>query len=341
MSRVCAPVVDVHATRPCLPSEFSQCEHSLHLVLGTCRYYHYGCDGIQDHGWGCGYRTLQTIVSWHHRRSNTVDTAGTLRSHEDTSTGDITAHHYDGDGAVHTSSIQTNHGSLDCTEAPSLRDIQVVLSTANAAKRGHGHFVGSNDWISTEDCYIYLACAHGLPCRVHSLAAAPDRGAGDVTALVRALAAHFDRGDGPVMIGGLTDNRSRACVGVVIPSASATHLSRQHGDHDADVAMSDTHCGRVNGDREPIPHLLVLDPHFGGTLHHGDLTPADLSTLSQYFTWEPVSLLEDDSWYNLCCPVPSVGMDEPTRVDEVGPYDDVDATAIGGIVVEETGYEGM
>jgi hypothetical protein len=27
-------------------------------------YWHYYCDGFDDRGWGCGYRTLQTIVSW-------------------------------------------------------------------------------------------------------------------------------------------------------------------------------------------------------------------------------------------------------------------------------------
>lgn len=33
-------------------------------VKGTYDYYHYGCDGFADKGWGCGYRTLQTLCSW-------------------------------------------------------------------------------------------------------------------------------------------------------------------------------------------------------------------------------------------------------------------------------------
>jgi Peptidase family C78 len=36
----------------------------LHLVSGHYRYYHYGQDGIHDSGWGCAYRSLQTIFSW-------------------------------------------------------------------------------------------------------------------------------------------------------------------------------------------------------------------------------------------------------------------------------------
>ncbi|XP_026741371.1 probable Ufm1-specific protease 1 [Trichoplusia ni] len=35
-----------------------------YLVSGNYEYYHYLCDGFDDRGWGCGYRTLQTICSW-------------------------------------------------------------------------------------------------------------------------------------------------------------------------------------------------------------------------------------------------------------------------------------
>ncbi|CAK1550773.1 unnamed protein product [Leptosia nina] len=35
-----------------------------YLVNGNYEYYHYLCDGFDDRGWGCGYRTLQTICSW-------------------------------------------------------------------------------------------------------------------------------------------------------------------------------------------------------------------------------------------------------------------------------------
>ena len=34
------------------------------FVKGIYHYYHYICDGQKDRGWGCGYRTLQTICSW-------------------------------------------------------------------------------------------------------------------------------------------------------------------------------------------------------------------------------------------------------------------------------------
>jgi len=34
------------------------------LVHGTYSYFHYTQDGINDNGWGCAYRSLQTIESW-------------------------------------------------------------------------------------------------------------------------------------------------------------------------------------------------------------------------------------------------------------------------------------
>ena len=42
------------------PSGASSCE----LVSGLYTYYHYLCDGFDDRGWGCAYRTGQTLMSW-------------------------------------------------------------------------------------------------------------------------------------------------------------------------------------------------------------------------------------------------------------------------------------
>lgn len=37
---------------------------SASLVQGSYEYYHYLQDGFDDSGWGCAYRSLQTIISW-------------------------------------------------------------------------------------------------------------------------------------------------------------------------------------------------------------------------------------------------------------------------------------
>ncbi|CAK1584359.1 unnamed protein product [Parnassius mnemosyne] len=39
-------------------------DENCYIVRGNYHYYHYLCDGFDDRGWGCGYRTLQTICSW-------------------------------------------------------------------------------------------------------------------------------------------------------------------------------------------------------------------------------------------------------------------------------------
>ncbi|XP_068620607.1 probable Ufm1-specific protease 1 [Battus philenor] len=44
-----------------LSSEF---DSDCYLTKGNYHYYHYICDGFDDRGWGCGYRTLQTLCSW-------------------------------------------------------------------------------------------------------------------------------------------------------------------------------------------------------------------------------------------------------------------------------------
>lgn len=39
-------------------------EADAETIRGPLTFYHYKCDGHNDCGWGCGYRTLQSICSW-------------------------------------------------------------------------------------------------------------------------------------------------------------------------------------------------------------------------------------------------------------------------------------
>ncbi|GJP39134.1 hypothetical protein CLOM_g23521, partial [Closterium sp. NIES-68] len=52
---------DVHVGLPRLPHSTGSRQY---LVQGSYEYYHYMQDRIDDSGWGCAYRSLQTIVSW-------------------------------------------------------------------------------------------------------------------------------------------------------------------------------------------------------------------------------------------------------------------------------------
>ena len=53
---------NVHKDLP-LPIKDEDIE-SINIVRGDYSYWHYGCDGFDDRGFGCGYRTLETICSW-------------------------------------------------------------------------------------------------------------------------------------------------------------------------------------------------------------------------------------------------------------------------------------
>ncbi|XP_028812081.1 ufm1-specific protease 1 [Denticeps clupeoides] len=51
---------DAHAGLPPPEAASARCS----LAAGGCLYFHYGCGGHDDRGWGCGYRTVQTVCSW-------------------------------------------------------------------------------------------------------------------------------------------------------------------------------------------------------------------------------------------------------------------------------------
>ncbi|XP_063366745.1 ufm1-specific protease 1 [Cydia amplana] len=56
---------------------------NIHLVSGKYEYYHYLCDGFDDRGWGCGYRTLQTLCSWmNQNRQKSVEVPSIRRIQE-------------------------------------------------------------------------------------------------------------------------------------------------------------------------------------------------------------------------------------------------------------------
>ncbi|XP_041984844.1 probable Ufm1-specific protease 1 [Aricia agestis] len=60
-------ILNVHESE----EKFSE---NYYLVKGNYEYYHYICDGFDDRGWGCGYRTLQTICSWmNHNTGNATE----------------------------------------------------------------------------------------------------------------------------------------------------------------------------------------------------------------------------------------------------------------------------
>jgi hypothetical protein len=42
-------------------------------VSGHYQYHHYGQDQLDDAGWGCAYRSFQTVVSWLKRQGHIAE----------------------------------------------------------------------------------------------------------------------------------------------------------------------------------------------------------------------------------------------------------------------------
>ncbi|GIY40132.1 ufm1-specific protease 1 [Caerostris darwini] len=96
------------------------------LVRGTYFYYHYKCDGTNDVGWGCGYRTLQTICSW-------------IKE-------------------------QLNHQKLDSIpEVPSITELQKALVEIGDKEKT---FIGSRQWIGSVEVAFCLDFFYKIECRI-------------------------------------------------------------------------------------------------------------------------------------------------------------------------------
>lgn len=95
-------------------------------VLGSHRYYHYKCDGYNDVGWGCGYRTIQTICSWIQRQE------------------------------------EANKDVKQAT-IPSILDIQrILVDSGDKPSRFHG----SREWIGCFEASIVIDTLYNVPCKI-------------------------------------------------------------------------------------------------------------------------------------------------------------------------------
>ncbi|CAL4072483.1 unnamed protein product [Meganyctiphanes norvegica] len=151
------------------------------LVVGDYLYYHYGCDGFDDRGWGCGYRTLMTICSW---------IRGQLaKAPRDTDSG-------------------LTMGSSPPTVAPvpSNRRVQEILVEIGDKE---GDFAASKQWIGSVEVGLVIDTLYDIPCKIlHCNSGA------DLIKHIDTLFEHFKNKGAPVMMGGDVDNSSKGIVGV-------------------------------------------------------------------------------------------------------------------------------
>jgi hypothetical protein len=212
-------------------SDFEPDVEGSHLLRGKVAYYHYEVDSFDDRGWGCGYRTVQSMLSW-----------------------------------VAPDRVP-----------PSIPEMQALLNSSDRKA-----------WIGVQEAVTLLDMLHGAVVEVLPLASGDQ-----VLRHLPRLAAHFDGGGGPIMIGGGLDVYSKTVIGVRISPAPA------------------------------VPEMLVLDPHYVGRSQISDLD--DLRE-GGWISWKPMSMLSAESFYNLAMPrssslkfpSQSSSASSPTNVEVLG-----------------------
>ncbi|RNA41026.1 inactive Ufm1-specific protease 1 [Brachionus plicatilis] len=98
---------------------------------GIYDYYHYCCDGYNDIGFGCGYRTTQTICSWIKNQN--------IASNEKFGTNEPII--------AEPSILEIQKILVDCGDKPS-------------------NFIGSKEWIGCFESSIVLDCLYNVPCKI-------------------------------------------------------------------------------------------------------------------------------------------------------------------------------
>ncbi|XP_045196656.2 ufm1-specific protease 1-like [Mercenaria mercenaria] len=97
-----------------------------HIARGAYLYYNYGCDKFDDRGWGCGYRTLQSICSW-------------IKNQQE------------------KGSSQISH------RVPSIPEIQEALVAIGDKP---DTFKGSKDWIGSFEVCLCIDHFYNVPCKI-------------------------------------------------------------------------------------------------------------------------------------------------------------------------------
>ncbi len=95
-------------------------------VKGQLKYFHYDCDGFNDAGWGCGYRTTQTICSW-----------------------------------VRNQLMKSSSENLP--QVPSILEIQKILADSGDKP---SRFVGSREWIGCFESCIIIDTLYNVPSKI-------------------------------------------------------------------------------------------------------------------------------------------------------------------------------
>lgn len=153
------------------------------IIGGTYTYHHYLQDRAQDNGWGCAYRSLQTIVSWFKHQAYIYSPDVELRAPPGAAASGV------GDKI---SSLRTRlHVEA---RVPTHEEIQAVLVDVGDKQAS---FIGSQKWIGSQEvCYV-LNHLYNLDSKFISVSSG-----NELVYKARDLGQHFLQQSTPVMIGG-------------------------------------------------------------------------------------------------------------------------------------------
>lgn len=145
------------------------------IVQGNYLYYHYTHNNMNDSGWGCAYRSLQTIFSWYKLVPNLM--CFFLKS---CPSFIIVVRYF------------RLQGWTD-REVPTLPEIQQVLVDIKDKAKS---FVGSRQWIGSLEVSFVLDELLNVACRVLNV-----KKGESLADVAQELANHFRKHGSPVMIG--------------------------------------------------------------------------------------------------------------------------------------------
>lgn len=178
-----------------------------YLTQGNFSYFHYKCDNYDDVGWGCGYRTLQTMCSWI-RNLLESNKLSSLASSESTLIHAISSSSTSPSSSVSSSSLRPI--------LPSILEIQTTL--INLSDKPDSFF-GSREWIGTLEAFYVVDALYDVPCKVLHI---PHNE--DIKKYANIVKKYFEDYGGFIMMGGDVDSASKGIAGIHISGNQAYFL---------------------------------------------------------------------------------------------------------------------
>lgn len=288
------PLRDVHRSVPPPKLEgagrrkrslYSTAKSHIHVVKGSYQFFHYRSSGMEDRGWGCAYRSMQTIFSWYvsngfctyegaaaealqivNHRAGLVDRMHPYYQFVEPSEDEKNDVNSNKDQGIEPEVI----GIQMTPRAAGFPGAYLAQCLLMSIGEKPETFLGTNGWIGSQEVGRLLSCLIGPEVALGDRALCWKEGALKPSYLFsrtgaelhkqrRRLAKHFREDGTPVFLGGGQLAFTILGVAYAERSGEAGGVDLAGGDGD-DGADADT-----DGDNDTDAsscYFLVLDPHY-------------------------------------------------------------------------------